>query len=498
MKNASTISLILRGGRGPTQRWAARLPFLGILALFCFAMSPLARAQVRFESTNYGDHAMPFVDLDVGRNSAFGAAALYSEDNGTSNTGVGAYVLYRNLSGSRNTAVGESALLNNTANDNMASGYAALYKNTTGSFNMASGNYALYSNTTANYNTAGGDSALRSNATGTNNVASGAHALYSNTTGSFNMASGTNSLFSNTTANYNTATGDSALRSNTTGTNNVASGTNALYSNTTASYNTASGDSALFSNTTGGHNTASGVEALQENTTGVANTACGANALLNNAAGNNNTAGGAFALFSNTGSNNVAVGYQAGGNLTGGGNNIVIGAGVLGTADEANITRIGKTTQKKTFIGGISGKTVPNGVGVIINSSGQLGTIQSSARLKEAIKPMDKASEALLALKPVTFRYKEELDPDKVPQFGLIAEEVAKVNPDLVVRDEDGQISTVRYEAVNAMLLNEFLKEHRRVEELEKRIQVLTATVQKVRKQSQPDSRSAQRAPEDF
>jgi hypothetical protein len=329
-------------------------------------------------------------------------------------------------------------------------------------------------------------------------VASGAHALYSNTTGSFNMASGTNSLFSNTTANYNTATGDSALRSNTTGTNNVASGTNALYSNTTASYNTASGDSALFSNTTGGHNTASGVEALQENTTGVANTACGANALLNNAAGNNNTAGGAFALFSNTGSNNVAVGYQAGGNLTGGGNNIVIGAGVLGTADEANITRIGKTTQKKTFIGGISGKTVPNGVGVIINSSGQLGTIQSSARLKEAIKPMDKASEALLALKPVTFRYKEELDPDKVPQFGLIAEEVAKVNPDLVVRDEDGQISTVRYEAVNAMLLNEFLKEHRRVEELEKRIQVLTATVQKVRKQSQPDSRSAQRAPEDF
>ena len=141
-----------------------------------------------------------------------------------------------------------------------------------------------------------------------------------------------------------------------------------------------------------------------------------------------------------------------------------IGAGVLGTAAESNTTRIGKSTQKKTFIGGISGKTVASGVGVIINSSGQLGTIQSSARFKEAIKPMNKASEAILSLQPVSFRYKEEIDPEKIPQFGLIAEEVEKVNPDLVVRDADGKINTVRYEAVNAMLLNEFLKAHRKLE----------------------------------
>ena len=183
----------------------------------------------------------------------------------------------------------------------------------------------------------------------------------------------------------------------------------------------------------------------------------------------------------------MGLGYDAGYNLTTGSNNILIGAGVLGNSADANVTRIGKTTQKKVFIGGIYNKTVASGAGVIVNSSGQLGTVQSSARYKDDIKPMDKTSEAILALKPVTFRYKEELDPDHIPQFGLIAEEVEQVNPDLVVRDEDDKVNTVRYEAVNAMLLNEFLKEHRRVQELEatvvrqeKKIDALTATVQKV------------------
>jgi hypothetical protein len=177
-------------------------------------------------------------------------------------------------------------------------------------------------------------------------------------------------------------------------------------------------------------------------------------------------AGGQNALYNNTtGSNNLALGLSAGSNVTTGSNNIIIGANVVGNASDTNTTRIGNSTQKKTFIGGISGKTVANGVGVIINSSGQLGTVQSSARYKTAIKPMDQASEALLALKPVTFRYREELDPDKIPQFGLIAEELEKVDPDLIVRDEEGKVVTVRYEAVNAMLLNEFLKEHRKVEE---------------------------------
>src|SRR5205809_3238081 len=166
----------------------------------------------------------------------------------------------------------------------------------------------------------------------------------------------------------------------------------------------------------------------------------------------------------------------------------MIGAGVVGAAGDANKIRIGKNgTQTTTYIAGIYSKGVASGVAVKIDSAGKLGTVLSSARYKEAIKPMDKASEPILALKPVTFRYKEELDPDHIPQFGLIAEEVEQVNPDLVVRDEDDKVNTVRYEAVNAMLLNEFVKEHRRLQELEatvvrqeKKIDALTATVQKV------------------
>jgi len=170
------------------------------------------------------------------------------------------------------------------------------------------------------------------------------------------------------------------------------------------------------------------------------------------------------------------LGSNAGINLTTGSNNIDIGA--PGVAAEANTIRIGKSgTQKKTFIAGIRGVTVANGVGVIVGTTGQLGTVVSSARFKEAIKPMDKASETILALKPVTFRYKEDLDPDKIPQFGLIAEEVEKVNPDLVVRGEDGKVMTVRYEAVNAMLLNEFLKNYRIDQDQGRKLQEQETTI---------------------
>jgi len=174
-------------------------------------------------------------------------------------------------------------------------------------------------------------------------------------------------------------------------------------------------------------------------------------------------ANGFNALAHNTtGSFNIALGNNAGFNITTGSNNIDIGNG--GVAGDANNIRIGRAgTHTNTFIAGINSVTVAAGVGVIIDSSGHLGTVTSSARFKEAIKPMDKASEAILALERVAFRYKQELDPDGIPQFGLIAEQVEKVNPDLVVRDEDGKVNTVRYEAVNAMLLNEFLKEHRKV-----------------------------------
>jgi len=177
-------------------------------------------------------------------------------------------------------------------------------------------------------------------------------------------------------------------------------------------------------------------------------------------------------LNNTVGSYNVALGVSAGSNLTTGSNNIEIGNS--GVAGEANKIRIG-ATQTATFLAGISGATVPTGVAVIVDANGHLGTTTSSSRFKEAIKPMDKASESILALKPVTFRYKQELDPNGIPQFGLVAEDVEKVNPHLVVRDEQGKPYTVRYDAVNAMLLNEFLKAHRRIEEQDKRIDQLMA-----------------------
>jgi hypothetical protein len=233
---------------------------------------------------------------------------------------------------------------------------------------------------------------------------------------------------------------------------------------------------ALYSNTIGGTNTATGWRALYSNTTGISNAATGWRALYLNTTGANNTASGLQALYSNTtGSFNIALGNNAGFNLTTGSNNIEIGN--AGVAAEANTIRVGTTgTQQATFIAGISGATVA-GNAVIVNNLGQLGVTPSSARFKDEIKPMDKASEAILALKPVTFHYKKEIDPKSTAQFGLVAEEVVKVNPDLVARDAEGKPYTVRYEAVNAMLLNEFLKEHRKVQEQNSKIQQEEATI---------------------
>jgi hypothetical protein len=226
---------------------------------------------------------------------------------------------------------------------------------------------------------------------------------------------------------------------------------------------------ALFSNTTGRNNTADGTQALQNNTTGINNAGFGFNALFFNTTGNVNVALGVNSLLHNTtGNGNIALGFAAGSALTTGSNNIDIGN--RGVAGESATTRIGTAgTQTRTFIAGLSGVAVA-GPTVVVNSSGQLGVAASSERFKDEIKPMDKASEAILALQPVTFRYKKNIDPDGVPQFGLVAEEVAKVNPDLVARDAKGEVYTVRYEAVHAMLLNEFLKEHRKNEEQEKTI----------------------------
>jgi hypothetical protein len=252
------------------------------------------------------------------------------------------------------------------------------------------------------------------------------------TTGFFNTANGSQALGSNTIGNSNTASGAAALLNNTTGNDNTAIGAGVLPSNTTGSFNTATGLSALASNTTGFNNTANGYQALQSNTTG---------------------------------NSNIALGFQAGMNITGNSN---IDIGNVGVGGESRTIRIGtKPTHRNTFIAGISGSTVPTGIAVIVDANGHLGTTTSSARFKHAIKPMDKASEAILALKPVTFRYNKELDPASIPQFGLVAEDVEKVNPALVARDAEGKPYTVRYEAVNAMLLNEFLKEHQKVQRLE-------------------------------
>jgi len=309
------------------------------------------------------------------------------------------------------------------------------------------------------------------------NTAEGENALLNLTSGTYNTAVGYLSLLSNAANSFNTAIGAGTLLANTAG-QNTATGAGALLNNTTGDSNTANGAFALFDNTVGGGNTANGFAALGNNTTSSFNTANGANALLNNTTGGDgNTAIGYQALNNNTtGSGNIALGAFSGNAITTADQVICIGAGLAG-ANEDN----------SCFIGEIFGVTSSNGTPVFINSNHKLGTSTSSKRFKEDIKPMDNASERLFSLKPVTFRYKEDIDPDRKAQFGLVAEDVEKINPDLVVRDKEGKAYSVRYDQVNAMLLNEFLKEHRKNEEqgvtiaeLQKQIEALTAGLQKV------------------
>ena len=362
----------------------------------------------------------------------------------------------------RNTAEGEDALLslNSTAPDNTAVGYHALYSTTTSGANVAVGSEALSSNVTGGKNIALGNLALGNNTAGGGNIAAGFVALGSNTTGAENIAIGSAALGDNTTGSYNIAIGSVPFQYNVDSSFNIALGTNTLNAHTSGEDNVAIGHFAMDSDNNGQNNTAVGDSALHANLSGINNTAIGNSALYGNS----------------TGDNNIGIGIFAGRNLTTGSNNIDIAN--FGVAGESKTIRIGtRATHRATYIAGISGATVPGGVGVVIDQNGHLGTVTSAARYKEQIKPMDKASEAILALKPVTFRYKHELDPDGIPQFGLVAEQVEKVNPDLVARDEQGKPYTVRYEAVNAMLLNEFLKEHGKVEEQARINQQQEATI---------------------
>jgi hypothetical protein len=418
-------------------------PVLITLPLICFALLPNAQAVVPPPDGGY-----------PGNNTAEGQNALLSLTAGVNNTAVGWFSLKSNTDGQLNTAVGAGTLFSTVhASRNTAIGGAALFSDTDGSFNTAVGALALWSNTFGNTNTAIGDSAL-----------------FLNTSGGANTATGVNALSNNTGGDQNTATGYAALANNTTGDDNTANGVSALAHNTIGGLNTAVGFFTLFSNTTGGGNTAVGYQALLGSSTGSGNTAVGYDALV----GHN-------------GNENTALGDFAGAGQSTGDNNIDIGANVFGVAGESNTIRIGNTDITDTFITGISGTTVASGAAVLVDSNGHLGTVTSSKRFKEEIRPMNKTSEAIFSLEPVTFRYKKEIDPAGTSQFGLIAEEVAKVNPTLVLPDKEGKPYTVRYDAVNAMLLNEFLKEHRRNEQqqatitrLERQVEALTAGLKKV------------------
>jgi hypothetical protein len=415
-----------------------------------------------------------------GYNSAFGYGALYFNTTGSNNTGIGFDALFANTESSYNTAIGAYALANNTSNYNSACGYCALYRNTTGQCNTATGYDSLFSNTTGVNNTVNGYEALYSNTNGLNNTANGAYALFGNTAGSYNTASGFESLFLNTT-----------------GTQNVAIGNGSLYANTTGSYNTGNGFRSLASNTTGADNTATGNGALDTNTEGTYNVANGVGALLLNSAGNSNTAEGYDSLSGNTtGSYNIALGSSAGSDNTTGNYNIDIGN--VGSASDSGVIRIGTNgSQSGVYIQGIDGKTSSGGVVVYIDSNGKLGTLTSSRRFKFDIKDIGTKSDKLMDLRPVAFRYKEAAEDGSHPiQYGLIAEEVAKVYPDLVQYDKQGKPFTVYYNLLTPMMLNELQKAHHQLAAQQTEFGSLKATVQNqsVTLQTQSAALSTQRA----
>ncbi len=322
------------------------------------------------------------------------------------------------------------------------------------------------------FTTAEGCQALQNLTTGAGNTGVGWRSLFSAGASNFNTGVGAGTLVLNT-GDSNTAVGTAALLLNTTGTKNTAVGTAALVYNDSGIENVAVGFQALFQNTTignsaGAFNTAVGTLALQNNTTGVFNTAIGDDVLNMTTTTHDNTAVGAGAMANSTGTNNTAVGRQAGISSGTGNNNVYLGSNMNGVAGENDHTYIRNINTTSVSGGGTDTVTVNLTTGLI-------GHATSSRRYKEDIKPMDNSSQTLFALKPVTFRYKKEIDQSQSLEYGLVAEEVAQVDPSLAIRDKNGQIDSVRYNAINAMLLNEFLKEHRKNEEQEKTIAELNS-----------------------
>ncbi len=427
---------------------------------------------------------------NFGTNGTFlGVIAGNFAMTGGNNTGLGYSALHANTTGLQNTAVGSMALpLNNAGSQNTAVGYVTLANNTSGSYNTAVGSFALWTNN-ADSNTALGVNTLALNQTGVDNTAVGAFALEANVTaggntavgagvlqenvdGSNNTAVGAYALAVNTSGEANSAFGNSALNQNTFGVNNVAVGAGAAVSNTAGNDNVAVGASTLSDNLVSSGNTAVGTYALRQ-TTSSANTGVGMDALTNNVGGASNTALGSGALTSNTsGSNNIAIGQGAGSNLTTGNFNIDIGN--PGNAGETQTISIGAPfNQIRTFIAGIRNITTGNNnaINVVIDSNGQLGTLSSSREVKSDIADIGTASEVLMRLHPVSFRYKAHEGAGPV-QYGLIAEEVAEVAPGLVATGSNGEIETVLYQHLPPMLLNEYQKQQRIIEAQARRIGV--------------------------
>lgn len=514
-----TTGEVLAGLTGVAPQWTRSPELAGNLLLQNSApgIGNILKGGVRFIS-NFGT-LNTFIGEGSGNsavtgsgNSGCGAMALHSVTSGNENTACGIGSLYSLTSGFENTAHGMDALGGlMTGGRNTATGAGALGTMTSGIQNTATGAYSLLNNK-ANDNTGHGAYSLNANTFGTMNTAVGTLALRFNTTGSNNTATGWNSLGSNTTGIRNTAIGESAMFANTTGSNNTASGLSALTGNTTGGGNTAIGQGALLLNATGNQNSVLGNAAMVYNKTGESNTAIGNGALF--IAGRADTAGTFvtgvsytiqdsgttdFTLIGAANSNpgtvfiatgpglgtgtaasytqhNIALGANAGSNLTTGSFNINIGHG--GSANESNTIRIGQS-QSRAYIAGIRSITtgVNDAVPVFIDSAGQLGTANSSRRVKDDIADMDMASAALMKLRPVTFHYKSDADPSaRRLEYGLIAEEVAAIYPGLVVRSADGQVETVMYQYLPAMLLNEYQSQQRTIQVQARHIEKMART----------------------
>ena len=418
-------------------------------------------------NTAFGDGALG--DNTTGyRNSAFGQDALANNQGGLANTAVGNSALTLNVSGTRNTAVGQGALFSNTADYNSAFGHSALVANAGGERNVAVGQDAMRMNTSGNFNTAVGQAALYGNLDGDDNVAVGRSSLFSNTAGDDNIAIGTQAL-QNATSSRNIAIGTRAMSSNAQVTNfsNIAIGYEALE---------------LFNSPNEGLHTMIGRWAGRSLTAGTNSVGVGSQ-VLGGSSSYNDVAVGNLALVANTGGANVAVGYGAMRDSTSANGNIAIGhfagrdnttgdnniwIGTLGNSTESDVIRIGGG-QSATWISGIGSSTLASGDAVFIDG-GRLGTMTSSKRFKQDVREMGGASDVLMDLRPVVFRYTEDEVGEegvRVPQYGLIAEDVAAVAPDLVTRDDEGEVNSVRYHVLAPMLLNEVQKLQARVAELE-------------------------------